>query len=62
MVRKKFQDQVDGVPFQVCPHPDCTQPLREWVTNAHCEQEHGMTKKELVEKYGEIQDRLIKYK
>lgn len=46
--------------FQKCPHPECDYPLMEWVTNIHCVVEHGMTKKELVEKYGKIEEVEVK--
>ena len=46
----------EGTMFQKCPYPDCETPYMEWVTNAHCVKEHGMSKKELIEKHGEIEE------
>lgn len=42
--------------FEKCSHPDCECPLQEVITNVHCEKYHGMTKKEMIEKYGEIKE------
>lgn len=35
----------------VCPHPDCKH-MGEAITNVHCMNVHGMTKKQLFAKYG----------
>lgn len=41
--------------FQECTHPEC-EYVAEWVTNHHCQTAHGMSRKELQDKYGEIKD------
>lgn len=41
--------------FQECTYPGC-EYVAEWVTNHHCQTAHGMSRKELQDKYGEIQD------
>ena len=44
---------ISKMEMQKCPICGC---LSEWITNVHCQQEHGMSKKELIEKYGKIKN------
>ena len=45
------------VEMEICPV--CKAKL-DAVTNIHCQREHGMTKKEVIEKYGNIELKNIK--
>lgn len=36
-----------------CPHPECAFVAYHMITNNHCQTEHGMSRKLLVEKYGQ---------
>lgn len=46
--------------FQMCSHPECDTPLLEWITEIHCQNKHGMSKKEMEKKYGKIQNVTVK--
>jgi len=38
--------------MEKCPHPDCDYIAEYYITKHHCRIEHGMTKEELISKYG----------
>lgn len=43
-----------------CSHPECDYVAQYEITNHHCQSEHGMTRKEVVKKYG--QPKMIRFK
>lgn len=45
------------ITMQKCTYPDCPASLQEWISESHCQTYHNMSKKELQEIHGKIEDK-----